>query len=360
MSLIIGINLSDRIYLAGDTRITQRDYQDRNTIYIDNVVKVTPLYGKNVFDAGLPVCTNNNLISMAIAGDVSLANYVYLEIRKSIYEGKLSNDIRILFEQLNHEYLNLIVSEWLLKGGKYGDSCCLIFGGMTSNRNKNVSVIKLKEMVDQYKETHKVNDDKRKEWDKMIKGDETWQIINKKMQEQAGKTVIESLEESSVPYIPSYIENAIKQNGGILADFPDSLVFRLDLKILESGLLFDKKTAEWGQYLARGSEKIDEGDLPDDLLSFLELMPGKEKGMEHLTESVVINKTILDIAERRGIKTIGGTVVINCIKKNQSQVLTNGKFENGKMFINVKGFVIPAVGFTEYLKLMKKGMSAEL
>lgn len=360
MTLIVGINLSDRIYLAGDTRVTQYDLQNGGYRFIDNIIKISPMYGKNVINSGLPMCKSSNLISVAIAGDVSLANFVYSKIKSDIFQGGLSNDIRTLFDQLDFEYLNKIADQWLSNGKEYDLSCCLIFGGNEHSRNKNISIQRLKMMVEQYKKEHKVDDKKRQEFEDILKEDKIMQIINEKMMQQAGKSVLQSIEESSIPSIPSFIEKAVQQNKETLSDFPDSLVFCVELKITKDGLIYNKRKAEWGQYLARGSEGINEGDLPDDLLSFIELMPDKEKSLEHLTEGVVITKTILDIAKKRNISTIGGSVVINCIKKDQSQIMSkNCKFVDDKIFIEVMGQTIPAISFGQFLKLIGKGTRAE-
>ena len=43
MTLIFGVNLSDRVYLSADTRLTKRDAKNNFLYFDDNFAKIVPL-----------------------------------------------------------------------------------------------------------------------------------------------------------------------------------------------------------------------------------------------------------------------------------------------------------------------------
>ena len=79
--MIVGFNLSDKLYLAADSRVTVD-----NGLKADNVLKIMPILEQ------IPWAERNeNQISVAIAGDVRYAAFLYFEIHEALKQKKLSN-----------------------------------------------------------------------------------------------------------------------------------------------------------------------------------------------------------------------------------------------------------------------------
>lgn len=357
MTLIVGLNLSDKLYLAADTRVTRYNFDRSSRIFIDNIIKIKPIFGKNILDQD---CGSKNMISVAVAGDVRLAAFVCSKIESAIYRGSLSQDIRELFSNLNEEYFTQLANSWLTNGGEYGVSCCLMFAGNESGRNKKISLPKLRKLVELYKQDHVMNPNKREEINGLITKDTIMKKINTKLKNEAGKDALQLLIESSIPKVPVHIEEALVNNIEDIKSMSDSLIFAVEFKLSKEGIMLSKLKAEWGQFLARGAG-LSEGDLAESLLSTLELMPGKEKSQEHLMEGAIISTEILGIAREKEIKTIGGTVVINCLKREESQIMgKDNSIVGGCLSLNLYNQIIPTVVFTKFSEMLSDKMSAEL
>ncbi|NCO04726.1 MAG: hypothetical protein GW939_01105 [Candidatus Magasanikbacteria bacterium] len=347
MTLIVGLNLSDRIYLAADTRVTITNSRDEN-MFVDNIIKIVPLYGKHILDRH---CPEDVLLSMAVAGDVGLADFVKNSIKDDLYSKGFSSDIRSLFQELNEDYFTSLADKWLSSGGQYGKSCAFIIGGYGTKKGRKINVKKISKMVKIYKEEHKFDTKKEKEIRKALEEDETLQLINKKMKMQANKNIFDTLRESSHPQIPDFIREAISQQKETLDDLPDYFLFCVEFGVLNGKLEFNKSSAEYGQYIARGQGKITEDEISDSLLATIELNPNKGKNQEHLLEGSIISRTILDIAKEKKLNGIGGTVIINCLKENKSEIMSgNCKFIDNKMYINIHNKLIEPVFFGKVLK----------
>lgn len=360
MTLIIGLNLSDKIYLAGDTRVTQPTTEHPSgKIFIDNVIKIGVVYDQSAY--GTTRCPTHNRLNVAVAGDVALATHSFSSIQKDIFGGLLSSDIRLLHGQIDQTYITKLADTWLSKGGPFDVSCCLIFGGTAPDRPKMISPEKLQELVKKYKEETFINEEKRQKIEEIAKSDFTWQAFAKKLQADSGKTPIQLLEESSVPKVSPEIQSALDSGLAEISDFADSLIFSVEIVINQSGATLKKKKAEWGQFLARGSRGIEEGDLPDSLLAVNELRPSKTKTQEHLIESAMIDTSIRDLARERGIDTIGGAVVLSCLKKNSNEIIAHGQTStNGQIHLEIHGKIIPVFPFFMYHKMPYITPRAEL
>ena len=294
MTLVVGLNLSDRIYLAADSRATNIQNGNKE----DNILKIMPVWGRNVLDQGR---FDDNFISLAVAGDIGLATFLYKKITTSIKAGEISSDIRRLLDDLDKNFFKDLVDIWLAKN-PYNKSCYLLFGGLCFLRNKKISLEKLEELVSEYNNANIEYKKERPQIEELLKIDPIFKKINEKMIKEAGKTVLQALDESSRPKIPDHILEATQKGSTQLNNLPDSLIFSVEIGIYKDGLYFKKTKAEWGQFLARGAQDIREGDLPQDLLATLELMSQREKNKPYLMEGAIITSTIKDIAEKNNIK----------------------------------------------------------
>ena len=343
MTMILGLNLSDKIYLAADTRVTHDDGR-----HVDIIVKILPLVDG---PSPKPVPLPNN-IHVAVAGDVRLATFFYEEIYRRINSGNLSSNIRIFKNQLDDGLITHLLKDWVSHYSEpFGHGCSLLFGGQTSDGFKTLPRARLSLLLAEYeksKEKYRLDQHKIVE---ALEKDPTMKMINEKMLAEAGKGVLESLEESFIPEVPQHIKEAMESSEGKSSQ-RDSLIFSLDIAIGQGGISISREEAEWGQLISRGAKGISSGDVPTELLATMELMPGKRKNQPHMLEGAFMSATILDMARERNASTIGGQVIISIIEDGWSKIGGSG---NGVsltpqgMRIKVTEEFRPAIPFNRYL-----------
>ncbi len=342
MTLVVGLNFSHKLYLAGDTRVTRDNGQSRQ--YIENILKVVPLWGKEILDQKF---FDNNSISLAVAGNVSLASYLYEKIRTALNNREISSDIRTFSEQIL-DLIQKMVDIWL-KDNPHAN-CALLFSGMVQDRHKRISKQKLSELIDLYNERVAQDKPSREKFIKeILPNDPTWQAIDQKMRMEAGKSVVESLEEGDKPIISKWIQDAIDKNSDEI-EMPDSLVLGIEIRT-RAGVL-KEEVAEWGEFIAYGAS-LTKDDLPKDLLAALELSHVKDetKG-PHLFEAALISQSISDTAKKKGIQSIGGTVVLLTTLSN-GKMLIQGKDlkqQDGKFVLELYNRIVPLIPFHKFPK----------
>jgi hypothetical protein len=342
MTMIVGFNLSDKLYLAADSRVTVD-----NGLKADNVLKIMPILEQ------IPWAERNeNQISVAIAGDVRYAAFLYFEIHEALKQKKLSTDIRELFGQID-TFCAVLADKWLFELKQPMAEAVLLFAGVWAGRTKKLNPQRVQELANFYREGQK-HTTTEAEMKKLIETDPVWKIIDEKMRKEAGKSVIQSLQESREPDIPKHIMEAVVKDGE-LNMFSDSLIFSLDANLYNR--TFKKESAEWGEWLAYGY-KVSKDKIPQDLLAHLEFVPGKEKNQEHLMETALINITIKDFALKHKIDVIGGTVVVNSIKRKDNQILTDPRCclispATGFIYQVAPGEWKPMVPFNHFFKSNK-------
>lgn len=117
MSFIVGMNLSDRVYLSADTRLTFESGDKKQ--YLDNVLKIKPL---------------SQEIAVAVAGHIELAAFVVRRILESNLDRtnirKFRDDVPALIKKLCDEYLGK---------NKFQPPVCFMFAGINRNQEKIVS-----------------------------------------------------------------------------------------------------------------------------------------------------------------------------------------------------------------------------
>lgn len=301
MTLVMGLNLSHKLYLAGDTRVTRR-ISDGSHIYIDNVLKVVPLWGKGIRDQKFH---NNDSISVAVAGDVAFATYLYKKIGNALNLNMLSSDIRKLSDTLE-PFLKERVDLWLRKHPH--SVCCLLFAGVSAKRKKRISKEKLEELLLLFEKRREEDRPNRERFrNEVFPNDPTFQLLDKKMREDSGRGVLEALDEGNSPKFSKWIEDALAK-GTEEIDMPDSLI--VGIVIDTASGVFKREVAEWGEFLAYGA-RLKKEDLPSDIVATLELSHIKdERQNPAMMEGAILTTTILDTAKKRNIGTIGGTVVL--------------------------------------------------
>jgi len=342
MTMIVGFNLSDKLYMAADSRVTVD-----NGLKADNVLKIMPILEQIPWEE-----RNDNQISVAIAGDVRYAAFLYTEIHEALKQKILSHDVRELFSQID-TFCEGLTDKWLFELKQPLAEAVLLFSGVWAKRTKKLNPKRVEDLANFYHEGQKKTKTEA-EMQKLIETDTNWKMIDEKMRKEAGKSAFQSLQESKEPQIPKHILEAVAKDGE-LSMFPDSLIFSLDANLYNR--TFNKESAEWGEWLAYG-DRVSKDKIPQDLLAHLEFVPGKEKNKEHLVEAVLINITIKDFALKHKIDTIGGTVIINSIKLKNCQFLTDPKHclissETEFIYQIAPNQWVPMVPFNQFFKVHK-------
>jgi hypothetical protein len=117
MSLIIGTNLSDRVYLTADTRLTFKNEGKEN--YYDYVLKIQPL---------------SNEIAVAVAGDIEMAAFIVKELILS----KVKKDNINIFRSESETLIKKIADDFFRRGNG-SKSACFIFAGIDKTKKKIIN-----------------------------------------------------------------------------------------------------------------------------------------------------------------------------------------------------------------------------
>ncbi|MBN1778760.1 MAG: hypothetical protein JW816_00855 [Candidatus Buchananbacteria bacterium] len=349
MTLIAGLNLSDRLYLMADTRVTVNDQ-----IKIDNVCKIMPIYGKTILDRE---CKDENHISLATAGNLEFINFLYKAINDALAKKQLSGDIRKLYDEID-EFIKPKVDYWLSGLKKdYKKSCCLLFAGTCDSRPKKINPKKLQKMLKTFnKASKKEKEDYTPLIKKTLKTDERLQLLNKKLLVDAKKDIFAVLEKSHVPTIKPSIQKALDNKFNEMTGVPDSLIFGILIRPSKGDAWLVKDKAEWGEFLFYGTNNISKEDASEELLVKLEFHDSSNN-KDHLMEAAILNMEVKSLSEEKGLGKIGGITLINAIKDNKSQIIPcqNGSFFSGSsLYIKLAGSPVPVVTFTKCCQAISK------
>jgi hypothetical protein len=330
MTLIVGLNLSNRLYVAGDTRVTFSDDS-----FKDDIIKVVNLCGES---SPAVEGKNPNAICIAVAGDLALANFLQRNIRSALKTGLLPTDIRDLSSAIS-DFVRDQMDEWLKKHPYR--PCCMIFGGMTMDRKKKISL----ENLEKLKEILKRNIAPQEELDEVkskLEKDPFFQELAKRIPRER---LMRPFEEPDAMVVNPLIEKAAEAEQDFI-DAPDSLVF--GVQVGRSGVSIE--FAEWGEVLAYGTGGLSKDDLPEDFLAMMELSTGQLVNEEDLMEAMHVRDYILKVAKDRSIKEIGGAVtpmvLRDCLFKIQfgyseraldGEILETMYPKNGQIFFYKKG-----------------------
>ncbi len=338
MTLILGTNLSDRVLLGADTRVSKSDGSKD-----DHVIKIIPLYGNNVAgrDDGFGTKT-----SLAVAGSVDFCSFLYKNIDAALGTNQLMGDIR----SLHATALDLVrghVDTWLKNGGGHRNAC-LLFGGVIPTKTKDIPPKQIQNLLSNFGSTSVEQERKLVEIENLITTDPVWKAINEKVMQDAGSTAIDIFKMGQIPKIPERLEQILE--GKTSKVRPDSLVFAILIDTKRGA--FDVQKADWGELLAFGTNGITKNYIPTELLSKLEFQSGKEKNQLNLMETAMISLTIEDLGTRFGGGAIGGTVFVNALSENANTIHSNGQDceeKNGKLFYKKTTPPIQIVPFHKYL-----------
>ncbi len=311
MTLIIGLNLSDRIYLAADTRLTVEDKVSNKKYYTDNIFKIAPLVPPNLKSDVL--LESKDRIYVAVAGDVELAKHIYSEINKLSKNGHVEYDIREIDKFLNKKRISEFVAKFVNKTGVDSDiNCSIIFGGVSSSKTKTLPKEKLKELTDIHLRT----------------------VSRRKI--KMHPLIPDLIEIDNIPLLPNHLFpfnlETGKKNDIVVAD---SLIFCLDICLIRGGegFIFKKDYVEWGKFIARGASRTIQDSIPKGFLVECEFM----KYRSDPAIAGVIAKQIRRFA--RKFTSIGGPIIIHAITQGSTFPLYDPNeviLKNGRVFLKDK------------------------
>ncbi|MDB5238953.1 MAG: hypothetical protein JWO00_288 [Candidatus Parcubacteria bacterium] len=354
MTLIMGLNFSHKLYLAGDTRVTRTE-PGKEPISIDNIAKIVPIWGKQILGQAF---YDKNTIALAVAGDLHFASFIKEKVTNALNKKELNSNIRVFSTQIK-EYLRTATDEWLLDH-EYSN-CALIFAGMNLRARKKISQEKLDELLAQHEQQREKDKPSRDRFIKeVLPTNPTWQAMEAKLLQQRGKGVEEMIKEGDIPKISPWIQKAIDEKTNEI-DMPDSLIIGIEIKPHQG--IFNQQEAEWGEFIAYGAG-LTKNDLNQSMMAVLEFSHIKEEDNPRLLEGAILTSEILDTAKNKKIGSIGGTVLLYSLEMD-GQMRISGKdvkFNNPGEPISLKlmGQDVPLIMFHQYPKIPKGPETMEM
>ncbi|OHA83714.1 MAG: hypothetical protein A2408_00405 [Candidatus Yonathbacteria bacterium RIFOXYC1_FULL_52_10] len=254
MTLVLAANLSDRIYVSCDSRLSRRQKDNSSEVITDDLLKVFPL-------------NNESTILVGCVGNLQLIQFLISELNKSEFK-----DIRSLRKGIE-DRVRLLLDKYMTKRKEvtYDQIVgSLIFAGSSSSQKRILEAEKLKEHVkycqnlDQayLKSTYTTKIEK-------MPPQEIMALANDLNQRQAGlKHII----------LEGLMQTAAKHNGKVETfeiNLPDQHLFVVDINGTkqvpnEVVLVHD---VDWGHYIARGGGH-NEAMLPRDFFCNLDFKQG--------------------------------------------------------------------------------------
>jgi len=301
--MIVGLNLSDRLYLAADSRVTFSDGTAQ-----DNILKLIPILDRAIY--------NDDRLIVAVAGRVKLAKFLVDKLYYAFCKKKLSPDIRTLSKTIK-PFLEKAVDEWGARGTDLDASCCLLFAGFSTARHKKINSENFKKLVASYE--HSTEEGKRfiPTLEKLVQTDPNWKHIQEQLLATQKMGVIENLAQSDKPKIPQHLQDALDAGTDEIR-LPDSLIF--SASVIVRTRTVTTETAEWGELLVYG-DRVTKSNVPDEILSTSEFMHFRERNQPHLMEGAMLSVTIRDVARDNNINSIGGRVMIGVADQDGLHVL---------------------------------------
>jgi hypothetical protein len=312
MTLILGLNLSDRVYLVADSRLTKPGPGGED-VYSNEIIKLKPLLQMRDHTSNLGV--EKNYICVAAAGTIRVAKFVFDSINEQIKKKELSFDIRKLYDQLNDDWVNDIGKSWHKEFNLFNKSCSLIFAGTYSPRPKRISIAKVNELQDIFHEKFEPN-----------------------METNEGP--------AQMSMIPSYFTEPLLNKNDVINELPDSLIFCIKIRITPLGaIIMKKEKAEYGSLIASGYG-ITKQNLPSELLARCELMPDR-------LDAYALTKVADFIRSKSSaIGPIGGPILGLVIKKDFLDSLyfsSETKVENNEVYFKQNDATwVKGIFFTDY------------
>ena len=272
MSLVLGLNLPQYLYLVSDTRLTMK-----NNEYRDNFCKFYSF--------------SDNL-SVVVAGNAGLANFIL----NKISELGLANSGFRIFEDSIDERIRLILDDYMGSGKKHA-SAFLIFAGFDKISKKLVS-------SSQYGNTLA---------NTFIPGQK--QTINKE--------IIQKLVEAAVRNGPGdrkgekSVIGSLEKDTMLEIDFPYSSIITVEVHLPYGPVI---KKIDCYKYVIKAPGGLNEFDLPYKLEKQQSASKTGEETIQ--AQSVVLMAWVSKIIKDNKLETVGGEIMVNMITPEGAIIMT--------------------------------------
>jgi hypothetical protein len=212
MSFIFGVNLCDRIYLSGDTRLTAKNAKGEIEGFKDDLIKVEPLSAD---------------VMLAAANSASMAAFL---IRKMLKSDLKKMNIREVRENIQQILAPMVDEYWTTYDSK--GAVTFIFGGIDRANKKKFDPKKIHEKIMTFTKADK--------------------------------------SQSAMSLRPALFNAMVEKR---YEEPSDSHIFSIQIYPPNEFIITD---AEWGEYLAYGPKGINKDALPDETFGKLEFAQGND------------------------------------------------------------------------------------
>lgn len=254
MTMILGVNLSNRQYIAGDTRLSNLQ-GDQYVVKSDNIQKVEYLSGKGITQT-----------TVACAGDAAMAKHLIRELRKTPFIHDGASEIRLYI----HDWLIREVDNYFTSHGF--SEVTLIIGGANPNKKKEVRGERMRELATAY----------------------------------AGK-------QGGFMYINPDLRKVIKlgkqiPNGKLSLDVNDMILFGVQISQSKGIEFFD---TQWGDILVYGQKAglVRESLTDKEIAGFEFGTPNFQGESQEGRDMAFVNAIVMSNIEKLGLETVGGAVL---------------------------------------------------
>jgi hypothetical protein len=265
MTVIMGVNLSDRLYIAGDTRVS-KIVDGKIVPQHDNVQKVEHL---------------KNGILIASAGHAGLAKHVLNQLRKASFTGISVDAVRRNIES----WIGPVVGYYWTKQGGSDTSATFIIGARSKARRRVLSRQQLQKM----------NEDilKDEEAKRQTLG------INTDLFNAMGNAGISG--------------NALNLNSNDMVLFSVSVSHR--------GVFV--QDTKWGEYLVFGPPGLIKEDISPSQIARLEFLQHSRNGD---SGNMLVTAFISSLVEKRKLEGVGSAVLVGCVRSEESYLITGAVY----------------------------------
>ncbi len=324
--MILGINLTDQIYLAGDTRVT---YFGAQVAHEDNVIKLAGLKDSSEYQ-----------LAIAVAGDVELASFLTGRLANDLKERKFDLDIDKLEVTLK-KFFQECIGQWrrqrIIREGLFS---YLLVGAIDFSKQKLPTKEQISSLLTHFKSHAEEQKSKRWQIEEALQKDPIMKQLNEKLLQQRGKGILDELVENEKPRFNHKIQSVLNDEVSPASIPYYSLLVGCAVNVNDG--LVETEVAQWGQGIVKGGGVTPDALRPDMQAVFEFGTRIKQAEKDNLLECAFIGTTILDYAKKNQLPGIGGSVAV-CILSRLGLVLSgqNFRFDGKKIFARINGVELP-------------------
>lgn len=325
--MILGVNLTDQIYLAGDTRVTY--INGSKVTHEDNVIKLTGIKDSPEYR-----------LAVVVAGDVELASFLTGRFANDLKEKKFDLDIDSLEVSLG-QFFQGCIDQWRRqKIVREGLFAYLLIGAVDFTKQKFPTKEQVSELLSHFN-THATNQ-KSKRWqiEEALQKDPIMKQLNEKLLQQRGKGILQELTENETPRFHPKIQAVLNDDMISVTGPYYSLLVGCAVDVNKNSVTTE--VAQWGQGIVKGGGVTPDALKPDMQAVFEFGTRIRQAEKDNILECAFIGTTILDYAKKNQLPGIGGSVAV-CILSRLGLALSgqNFRFDNEKIFAKINGIELP-------------------